>query len=286
MRIVGRIVCCGAILASTLFVSANVAPANLPMERHMKLQVMIQKDPELTKLPSIKIDSILANVPVDDRLNADEAFDQPFLQALKDGMEWYLTQRGVRVVESDEDLRIAGVIESYEGFKGWGHWGVDVTLGLKLFRGGEKVQSLSIHSLLKYSSDKEVQLQEEPKYKAQGLSVTFQEVLFTRVGIDICEKLIDGLKEGQTHLTSPVSGGNETKRQGSISIDASVPNAEVRVDGQLVGTVPLSGLPLPEGHHLIEVSKKGYKAWKNDVLIIAGATSRLVAELEPESAQK
>src|SRR2546422_10136321 len=121
----------GVIVASTALLSA--AMANLPMERHMQIEAKIMKDPDLARLPSIRIDSILASVPLDDRLNADAAFDQPFTEALQRGMSWYLAQRGPRVVTEGEELRLAGTIEKYEGFKGWGHWGVDVTLGFKIF---------------------------------------------------------------------------------------------------------------------------------------------------------
>ncbi len=286
MAPIGRTLCRGTISVSALLFFAQAALANFPMERHLQIQMKIQNDPDLAKLPSIRIDTILANVPVDDRLNADTAFDKPFVDALKQGMTWYLTQRGMRVVASGEDLRLAGTIESYEGFKGWGHWGLDVTLGFKIFQGGERAPSLSLRSFLKYSSDDEVRRQEAPKYEEQGLSVSFQEVLFTRIGADLSEKLIDDLKENERRVAPTAPGPAAPSVRGSISIDANVPNAEVRVDDQLIGTVPLANLPLPEGHHSIEVSKKGYGSWKKDVLIIAGAASHLVAELEPEAEKK
>ena len=276
----------GGVLASALLLSAHPALANLPMEQHMRIQATIQKDPDLARLPSIRIDSILAAVPVDDRLNADTAFDRPFTEALQQGMTWYLAQRGLRLVAQGEDLRLAGTIDRYEGFKGWGHWGVDVGLGFKVFRGTERLPSLPLKSLLKYSDDDEIRDEEQPKYKEQGLSISFGEVLFTRIGIDLCEKLIDGLKEREPQLMAPAAPGSTSVPRGTMSIGASVPDAEVRVDGQLVGTVPLVDLPLTEGHHSIEVRKKGFKTWKEDVLIFGGVASHLVAELEAESGQK
>ncbi len=276
----------GTIVASALLFSGHTVLANLAMERHMQIQAKAQKDADLARLPSMRIDTILTAVPVDDRLNADAAFDRPFTEALQQGMTWYLAQRGMRVVPTGEDLRLVGTIERYEGFKGWGHWGVEITLGFKVFRGGERLPSISLHSLLKYSDNDEVQDQEQPKYEGQGLSVSFREVLFTRIGVDLCEKLIDGLKEREAQLAAPAPTGAATTARGSISIDATAPNAEVRIDGQLVGTVPLVNVPPPAGEHSIEVSKKGFKIWKEEVLILAGAASHLVAELEPDSAQK
>jgi len=276
----------GGILAAALILSVHPALANLPMEQHMRIQAKIQKDPDLARLPSIRIDSLLAAVPVDDRLNADTAFDRPFTEALQQGMTWYLAERGLRIVPQGEDLRLAGTIERYEGFKGWGHWGVDITLGFKVFRGTERLPSLSLKSLLKYSDNGEVQDEEEPKYREQGLSISFREILFTRIGVDLCEKLIDGLKEREPQLMAPAGPGGASAPQGAISIGATVPDAEVRIDGQLVGAVPLVDLPLTEGHHVIEVRKKGYKTWKEDVLIFGGVATHLVAELEVDSGQK
>jgi hypothetical protein len=256
----------------------------LSLEQHMQIQTKIETDPDLSRLPSIRIDSIAAIVPVNDRLDADSAFDQPFTESLKTGMTWYLKQRGVRVVASGEDLRLTGTIENYDGSKGWGHWGVDITLGFKVHEGGKVAPALSLRSLLKYGDPYTVRGQEEEKYKDQEIVLDFKQVLFTRIGVDLCEKLIDALKEREeSSASSSPRGSAGAERPGSISIDATVPNAEIRVDDQLVGTTPVTSLPLPEGHHMIDVIKKGYKPWRRDVVIIPGGGTRLVAELEPES---
>ena len=283
MARIHHVVRCAAIAVPVLLMFARTAAANLPMEQHMQIQARIQKDPDLARLPTIRIDSMLAAVPVDDRLNADEAFDRPFAEALKQGMSWYLGQRGLRVVTAGEDLRLAGTIERYEGFKGWGHWGVEITLGLKVFRGMERLPSLSLRSLLKYADDDEVVDGEQPKYKAQGQRVSFGEVLFTRIGVDLCEKLIDALKEREGQLGASGTAGGVTPPHGTISINATIADAEVRIDNLLVGRTPLADLPLPEGRHTVEVRKKGFKPWKEDVLVLAGVAGRVVAELEPES---
>jgi len=256
------------------------------MEQHMQIQANLAKDPALAGMPSIRIDSVLANVPVDDRINADDVYGRPFTESLRAGMSWCLAQRGMRVVMSGEDLRLTGTIEQYEGFKGWGHWGVDINIGFKIFRGTERLPSIDLHSLLKYSSWAEVQSQEESKYTAQSQTVTFTEVLFTRIGVDLCEKLIDALKERGPQLMGGPTAESVASQRGSMSIEATAPNAEVRIDGQLVGTVPLVNLPLTAGRHSIQVTKKGFKVWQEDVVILPDAASHLTADLEPEHDSK
>jgi PEGA domain-containing protein len=271
-----------SIVASPLLAGSG----NRSMEEHMRIQANLVNDPELARLPAIRIDSLLADVPVDDRLNADQAFRRPFIEALRDGMSWYLAERGLRVVTSGEDLRLSGTIKRYEGSRGWGDWAVDIDLGFKVFRGTERLPSIDLNSFLKYSDDHEVQRQEQPKYAAQGQTVTFLEVIFTRVGMDLCEKLIANLKERDPERASVEPVGSVSAGRGSLSIDSTASNAEVRIDGRLVGTVPLVNLPLPAGEHAIEVRKKGFKPWKEAVQILPDAASRLMVELEPEPAPK
>ena len=67
-----------------------------------------------------------------------------------------------------------------------------------------------------------------------------------------------------------------------INVDASVPHAEVFVDGGLVGTTPLIELPLPAGKHVLEVRKSGFTTWKREIEMLEGAKTRFFAELESE----
>jgi hypothetical protein len=176
--------------------SAFCLPKRLTMQEHMRIQAEIRSDPALERLPSLQIDAMQAEVPLDDRMNADAAFSRPFVASLKDGMAWYLKERGVRVSDgAATDLRLVGTIVSYEGWRGWGRWGADVTLKVKLFRGDHLMVTEPLRSFLKYSDEEDVEDEEKPRYRAQGLGVSFTEILFTRIGVDLSEKLIVLLKE-------------------------------------------------------------------------------------------
>lgn len=256
----------------------------LSMKDHMAIQSQPHAAEELAALPSIEIDSIQASVPLDDRVNADAAFNAPFAESLREGIAWYLSQRGLRVLKTGADLRFTGVIDSYEGWKGWGHWGADVHLRVKLFRGTHLVLSEDLRSFLKYSDDQDVEAEERPKYAAHNLSARFGEILFTRVGIDLSEKFITLMREKADVVSSPDAPPTQAEMasKGKLSIESSAPNAEVFVDGKLIGTTPIAELPLAAITHVIEIRKHGFAPWKREVTVIEGAVSRIVAELEAE----
>jgi hypothetical protein len=65
-----------------------------------------------------------------------------------------------------------------------------------------------------------------------------------------------------------------------ISIESSVVDADVFVDGKFVGNAPLPKYRLPAGVHVIEVRATGYQNWRRDLTVTTNASSRVVAQLE------
>jgi hypothetical protein len=72
----------------------------------------------------------------------------------------------------------------------------------------------------------------------------------------------------------------ESAAGASVSIESSVDNADVYVDGKFVGNAPLPNFRLPVGDHTIEIRAAGYQSWKRDLMVAANASSRVVAQLE------
>ena len=62
-----------------------------------------------------------------------------------------------------------------------------------------------------------------------------------------------------------------------LTIDASVPNCDIEVDGSFVGNTP-STLNLVPGKHDIVVKKTGYKDWTRSMMV-AGGTIRVSADM-------
>jgi hypothetical protein len=62
-----------------------------------------------------------------------------------------------------------------------------------------------------------------------------------------------------------------------LMIDASVPNCDIEVDGNFVGSTP-STLNLAPGKHQISVKKAGYQDWSRSMMVSSGAM-RLNADM-------
>ncbi len=63
----------------------------------------------------------------------------------------------------------------------------------------------------------------------------------------------------------------------SITVDASVPNCDIEVDGSFMGNTP-STLNLAPGKHVIVVKKSGYKDWTRSMTVSSG-TIRVSADM-------
>ena len=98
---------------------------------------------------------------------------------------------------------------------------------------------------------------------------------------------------GQEIAALRVAGGGVMPAQGtagaaaaaatmaSLTIDASVPNSDIEVDGSFVGSTP-STVSVTPGKHTIAVKRKGFADWSR-TMVVSGSGVRLNAEMEPTS---
>ena len=70
-----------------------------------------------------------------------------------------------------------------------------------------------------------------------------------------------------------------------VSIECSVANADVYIDGKFVGNAPLPSYRLPAGTHVIEVRAGGYQPWKRELVVGDNAATRVMAQLERTPSQ-
>ncbi|NYF78827.1 PEGA domain-containing protein [Granulicella arctica] len=92
--------------------------------------------------------------------------------------------------------------------------------------------------------------------------------------------------EGDTKLDmakfAPVAAGSTVvaaapATASGVTIEASVPNCDIEVDGSFMGSTP-STLNLAPGKHEVVVKKTGYKDWMRSMMVGSGAI-RLSAEM-------
>lgn len=67
----------------------------------------------------------------------------------------------------------------------------------------------------------------------------------------------------------------------TFDITSEPTGAEVYVDGELVGSTPVTAYTLAAGRHEIEFRKKGFRAWKRNLTVASSQQGQLNAELEP-----
>jgi hypothetical protein len=67
----------------------------------------------------------------------------------------------------------------------------------------------------------------------------------------------------------------------AVTIEASVANCDIEVDGNFVGSTP-STVAVAPGQHTITVKKKGFADWSRSMMV-AGPTAHLSADLEAKS---
>jgi hypothetical protein len=78
--------------------------------------------------------------------------------------------------------------------------------------------------------------------------------------------------------TSPTNGATDLAPLASgLTVEASVPNCDIEVDGSFVGSTP-STINLAPGKHEIVVKKTGYQDWSRSMMVSSGAI-RLSAEM-------
>jgi hypothetical protein len=68
----------------------------------------------------------------------------------------------------------------------------------------------------------------------------------------------------------------------SITVESSVPGADIEVDGNFVGSTP-SKVEVTPGSHAITVKKKGYQSWTR-TMNVSGVGAKITAELELQAA--
>jgi len=120
------------------------------------------------------------------------------------------------------------------------------------------------------------------RYETLDLQTYLLEGVYVTTGHGLIEISQDAYR------AQPAQGeGSQFRKQSANVADLSVTsdpdNAEIGVDGELMGTTP-SALLLSAGEHTITRKKAGYKPWQRKMVLVTGKIN-LQGKLEPENPQ-
>ena len=96
--------------------------------------------------------------------------------------------------------------------------------------------------------------------------------------LDMAKMVAPGSTSERTTLTAAAISSAAADRSASLTVDSSVPGADIEVDGAFVGSTP-STISVTPGQHTIAVKKKGYSDWSR-AMNVSGTGVKLNADLE------
>ncbi len=77
---------------------------------------------------------------------------------------------------------------------------------------------------------------------------------------------------------------SEQPAGGTISVESSVRDSEIYVNGHHLGTTPLNNAAISPGPHKITVKKRGYTAYEKQIDVESGRSVSMYVDLNPEAA--
>ncbi|MGD1101488.1 MAG: PEGA domain-containing protein [Terriglobia bacterium] len=120
------------------------------------------------------------------------------------------------------------------------------------------------------------------RYETRDLQTYLLEGVYVTTGHGLIEISQDAYRAQPAQ-----SEGSQVRKQSANVADLSVTsdpdNAEIGVDGELMGTTP-SALLLSVGEHTITLKKAGYKPWQRKMVLVTGKIN-LNGKLERENPQ-
>lgn len=193
-----------ALVSIALFATPALPKEGRHLVEHMKIQIEVAKPGRSAPSFTVRVGPITSLVRLKDHFNADEIFAAPFVDELRDGIAYYLSQKGVKVVDGAADLQVAGRITDYQDYRGGDAHGADLTMQSAFLRHGQKVYEQEVRSHYQFRGEGEATDRVKPAYKEKTgrRSVGFPEVLFTRIAADLGEKIYIILDQERKNLVS------------------------------------------------------------------------------------
>ncbi len=92
---------------------------------------------------------------------------------------------------------------------------------------------------------------------------------------------VDALRQGAPDLAERVLAPLRQLHAGQLQVRSEPAEAEVHVDGKLVGVTPLEPIEIPAGPHRVEVRREGFIAFAQDLQLQSKERRTLEVQLKP-----
>jgi len=148
------------------------------------------------------------------------------------------------------------------------------------------------HSIFAYYFLKTLKDNPHPYLSAKQLGVQVEELVTRNSNQTPVSRFIHGVgDEGGQFFFIASSGAvveEPSKKEAiaSFSVEANVSGARVLVDGQEVGSTPLTDVAVSPGEHKIRVEKQGYEPYRKRVLFKAGRAMSMYVDLNKAVPEK
>jgi PEGA domain len=76
------------------------------------------------------------------------------------------------------------------------------------------------------------------------------------------------------------AGGADTRFAAPLIVESRPPGAAVFLNGNRIGTTPVTVEAVPAGSHALRLELDGYRRWTASVRVVAGERNRVTASLE------
>ncbi|MGA2982985.1 MAG: PEGA domain-containing protein [Terriglobia bacterium] len=123
----------------------------------------------------------------------------------------------------------------------------------------------------------------EGKYETCEMQTTDREGVYLKTGQGLIEVSQEDYKARKAPPETSAVPPTQSATVSKLSVTSNPDNAEIEVDGELMGTTP-SVLDLSVGEHTIVLRKTGYKLWQRRMKVVTGEI-KLNGDLEPENPQ-
>jgi hypothetical protein len=207
----------------------------------------------------------------DDRWHSTEAFQNPFRDEFRDGLVAYLKTRGFEV-RSSAPLRIRVSLDGFEGWRRIREKGGDLVGSATILLAGHPVAQKRLFESLSYrDDDSEVR----GFTREFGVRVRFDTVIFFRLWLSFYKSIAALLLENAEQVVAnsvplaPATGASPARNpeaeaargHGVLNIESEPPEAEIFLEGNLIGTTPAREVRLPAGDYTIVLRREGSRTW-------------------------